>query len=258
MKFFDSHTHTKFSADSDMDANEALSVAREQGIGLTFTEHIDFGYPGEKKFLFDPEEYWHEYEKLRGDDLMLGVEMGLEPGKSDMSKSFIARVPFDEVIGSIHLIDGKDIYEPNCYEGWSQHDMYVHYLKLMAAMVRENPYIDTLAHIDYIARYAPYDEPNLAYADYAEEIDDVIKALLETDTAMEINTRRFDDGLAMKELVPIYARYRELGGRFVTIGSDAHRTSAIGAYFDLAREMAKECGLTVVTFRERKRELCDE
>ena len=52
-------------------------------------------------------------------------------------------------------------------------------------------------------------------------------------------------------------KYRELGGRFVTLGSDAHRVSAVGNYFARAVDFVRELGLTVVTFRERKLELLE-
>ncbi|MBF1686338.1 MAG: histidinol-phosphatase, partial [Selenomonas sp.] len=47
--FFDSHIHTSFSADSEMRAEEALARAEEQGIGLVFTEHLDYDYPSAGK-----------------------------------------------------------------------------------------------------------------------------------------------------------------------------------------------------------------
>ena len=61
--FFDSHIHTSFSADSEMRAEEALARAEEQGIGLVFTEHLDYDYPsaGKEQFIFDPEAYWTTY-----------------------------------------------------------------------------------------------------------------------------------------------------------------------------------------------------
>ena len=249
----DSHLHTEFSADSEMKAADALRAAGAQGIGLVFTEHADFSYPGEKDFVFSPEDYWAAYEPLRGGNLSLGVEIGMVPGETELAQSFIARAPFDEVIGSIHLIDGDDIYEQKLYEGKAQRDVYLRYFTLMEEMVRANPYIDTLAHLDYISRYAPYDCPGIHYDEYGEAIEAVLRAAVETETAVEINTRRFGDRLAMKELVPIFKRYAELGGRFVTVGSDAHRASAVGAYLPLAMDLAAACGLTVVTFRERKR-----
>ncbi len=250
---FDSHIHTEFSADSEMKARDALARAEALGIGLVFTEHIDFSYQGKLSFIFSPEEYWAAYEPLRGERLSLGVELGMVPGELDMAKEFLARAPFDEVIGSIHLIDGGDIYEPSTYEGKTQTEVYRRYFTLMRDMVRQNPYIDTLAHIDYIARYAPYGQPGIVYADWQEEIDEVLRALIETDTAIEINTRRFDDRLAMKELAPIYRRYAELGGQYVTIGSDAHRSENVGAYLALAAQMAEAYDLSAVTFCGRKR-----
>ena len=250
---FDSHVHTEVSADSEMKARDALAAAEAQGIGLVFTEHIDFSYQGEKEFIFSPEEYWAAYEPLRGERLSLGVELGMVPGELEMAKEFLARAPFDEVIGSIHLIDGGDIYEPSTYEGKTQQEIYLRYFTLMRDMVRQNPYIDTLAHIDYIARYAPYERPDISYEVWHDAIDEVLRAVVETETALEINTRRFGDRLAMKELAPIYRRYAELGGRDVTLGSDAHKKETVGAHLALAAQMAEAYGLQTVTFHERKR-----
>ena len=250
---FDSHLHTEVSADSEMKARDALAAAEAQGIGLVFTEHIDFSYQGKLNFIFSPEEYWDAYEPLRGNRLSLGVELGMVPGELDMAKAFLARAPFDEVIGSIHLIDGGDIYEPSTYEGKTQEEVYLRYFALMRDMVRQNPYIDTLAHIDYIARYAPYERPDISYAVWHDAIDEVLRAAIDTDTALEINTRRFGDRLAMKELAPIYRRYAEMGGHDVTLGSDAHKKETVGAYLGLAAQMAEAYGLRTVTFHERKR-----
>lgn len=250
--FFDSHLHTRFSADSEMTAPEALTAANKLGLGLVFTEHIDFSYPGDLDFVFSPEEYWAVYEPLRGDHLRLGVELGLAPGETEKAQQFLSRAPFDEVIGSIHLVDGRDLYEPSGYEGREQKEMYASYLRLMAKMVRENPYIDVLGHIDYIVRYAPYERSELCYEDYPQEVDEVFRALIETDTVLEINTRRFNDAGAVKNLRVLYQRYQKMGGEYITVGSDAHQPDAIGVHFSVARQMAATCGLTPVTFRARR------
>ena len=81
----------------------------------------------------------------------------------------------------------------------------------------------------------------------------MLRVVIETDTALEINTRRFGDRLAMKELAPIYRRYAEMGGRDVTLGSDAHKKETVGAHLALAAQMAEAYGLRTVTFHERKR-----
>ena len=254
---FDSHMHTKYSADSEMTLQEALEAAEKQGCGAVFTEHIDYDYPSDKlDFTFSAEDYWKEYEPYRGDSLRLGVELGMTPGIAQRNKEFVDRAPFDEVIGSIHIVDGKDIYEPEAYEGRTQDEMYARYFCLMENLLKDNAYVDVLGHVDYICRYAPYTEPGLSYARWEEGIDRVLKAVLETDTVLELNTRRFGDTLAIKQLVAIYRRYYELGGRYITIGSDAHKAEAIGAYFAQALDFAAACGLQPVTFVERKMEIC--
>ena len=66
---FDTHLHTKFSADSDMLLTDAIQSAEKQNIGLVVTEHLDFDYPGEDLFKFDPIKYMNEYLPYRSDKL---------------------------------------------------------------------------------------------------------------------------------------------------------------------------------------------
>lgn len=254
---FDSHIHTEVSADSEMKAAKALARAEEIGVGLVFTEHEDMDFPGEKNFTFCPDAYWEKYESLRGGSLRLGVELGMQAGLAEKNHAFVKSVPFDQVVGSIHTLEGYDLYYPDIYHKQGKEELYRLYLTTMAGCIRSHgAFIDILAHIDYIARYAVYSDPEISYAAYAEFIDDVLRALVETDTVLELNTRRFSRRRAMKELVPIFARYRDLGGREVTLGSDAHTADAIGASFAEAGDMAAALGLAVVTFCERKKEYC--
>ena len=253
---FDSHSHTEFSADSSMTAIEAMDAAEALGLGLVITEHLDIGFPGEKPFDFEPEEYFAKYAKLRGEKLALGVEVGLTESNFEDNLAFIARGSFDLVIGSLHVLNGRDLYYPETYAGLEKEAVYRRYLTNMAALVREHRYIDVLGHIDYIARYAPYADGELDYPTYAVEIDDVFAAALETDTVPELNTRRLGSDRALDSLAMIYRRYRELGGKFVTLGSDAHQKKAVGANFDRAKKIAADAGLKIVTFVGRQMKEC--
>ena len=252
---FDSHVHTKFSADSEMLAQEALKSAEQIGLGLVFTEHLDLE-SSPVDFTFDPEAYWQEYSSLRGENLRLGVEIGMREKTLEGSRAFVERVPFDQVTGAIHFMDDLDLYYPDFYQDKEKETAYRRYFQDMAENLHTHSFVDVLAHIDYVARYAPYDNPELDYGSFRQEIDEVLKTVIETDTVLELNTRRLGDSLALKELVPIYARYKELGGRFITLGSDAHKHEDIGAHFGAAREMAAALGLTVVTFCERQMDIC--
>lgn len=250
---YDCHTHTEFSADGKQTGRGALRAAQRLGLGLVFTEHVDFNITGEPFFYFEPEEYWCAYERLRGQELRLGVELGLTPSLHDHSAKFLARVPFDQVIGSVHFLDGVDIWSPCCYQGRSQDKVFSRYFTAMAELIREyGDLIDVLGHIDYISRYARYKEPGITYGRWPELIDGVLTALIETDTVLELNTRLLHLTPRLKDLVTVHKRYRELGGRYITFGSDAHETQWIGADFALAEQLASECRLTPVTFRGRK------
>lgn len=251
---FDSHIHTKFSADSKMAATDALARAKSLNLGVVFTEHFDFGVTNEDgEFTFDPAAYMREYKNLRGANCRLGVEVGLRKSARAVNEKFLARADFDFVIGSIHLVDDFDIYYPEFYADKSKSVAYEKYFGQMAAEV-EVANFDALGHIDYICRAAPYDNPEIDYPTFAAQIDAVLKILVEREKILELNTRRFDNARAVRELVPVYRKYRELGGQFVTIGSDAHRVSAVGNYFNRALEFVRELNLTPVTFRERRLE----
>ena len=258
--YFDSHVHTEFSADSEMKAADALREAAKQGLGLVFTEHLDYDYPsaGTEEFIFDPEAYRAKYEPLRADGtLSLGVEMGMMASAREKNAAFVRRVPFDFVLASIHFLDVKDLYYPETFEGREKGEMYHEYFTVMRDEIYAHPFINALAHIDYIARNAPFDNPEISYGVFSEDIDAVLRALVEMDTAIEINTRRLSVPRGIKELAPVYRRYHELGGRYVTIGSDAHVPQGIGRCYNRARELARAFDLQIVTFRERKMRLCE-
>lgn len=255
---FDSHSHTEFSGDSEMKAKDALAAAERLGIGLVFTEHLDLDYPGDTDFTFDPDVYWNTYEPLRSDRLRLGVEVGMQASTCERSRAFVERVPFDLVIGAAHMVDGKDLYYQESYGRASKDVFYRNYYRTMAENVRRHDFIDVLAHIDYIARYAPYDNPEVEYGRFREDIDEVLRAVIETGTVLELNTRRLGSKRGMKELVSIFFRYRELGGRQITLGSDAHTAHAVGAHFDAAWDFAEACRLQVVTFAGRQLESCQK
>ena len=252
---FDSHMHTKYSADSEMSPYDAIRRAEELGSGIVFTEHFDYALPGSIDFTFDPDAYFDEYRALRSERVRLGVEVGLRKSARLANDAFIKRAPFDLVIGSIHLADDLDIYYSEYYVGKDKREAYRRYFDAMIAESAVADY-DILGHIDYICRAAPYDDPEIDYASFRDQIDRVLKIVVDREKVLELNTRRLNSRRALKELVPIYSRYRELGGRYISIGSDAHKVEAVGNYFDAAIDFARALDLTVVTFVERRLEIC--
>lgn len=251
---FDSHMHTKFSADSQMLAADAINRAASLNLGVVFTEHFDYGLElNGREFAFDAAQYMSEYKNLRGKNCRLGVEVGLRKFARAANEKFIAAADFDLIIGSIHLVDDLDIYYPEFYADKDKATAYRKYFQQMAVEAAACDY-DVLGHIDYICRAAPYDNPEIDYATFREEIDEVLQIVVDREKVLELNTRRFGSDRAIRELVPVYKKYRAIGGRYVTIGSDAHRVDAIGNYFARALDFVDELDLTPVTFCGRNLE----
>jgi histidinol-phosphatase (PHP family) len=62
---------------------------------------------------------------------------------------------------------------------------------------------------------------------------------------LELKTRRLNQNTAVDALKPVYKRYKDFGGKFITIGSDAHVVGAVGANFDVALKFAEELNLKI-------------
>ncbi len=251
---FDTHIHTTYSTDSNMNIETAITRATALGRGITITEHMDLAYPEPEAFVFDVKAYLAEYAKYRNDQVLLGIEVGMRPDCLEENRRIVKEHAFDYVIGSIHVVDNVDIYHSSFYDTRPKREVYNRYFDAMLLCLKNYDFIDSLGHIDYIARYAQYSDPDIHYHEFADRIDEVVKAVAERGKALEINTRRLTNKAAVEQLLPIYKRFAEVGGKLVTIGSDAHKPEEIGRGLAVAQEMAEACRLKVVYFKQRKPE----
>lgn len=247
---FDTHIHTRFSTDSNMQIEDALLKARQSGIGLTLTEHMDLAYPGEPEaFVFNAEDYFAAYESFRSPSVLLGVELGMRVDCLEDNRRLVAKYPFDYIIGSIHVVDDMDIYCAEFYQGRTKQAVYNQYLDAMITCMEQYDFIHSLGHIDYIARYARFSDTEVYYHEFQDRLDRVLTLAAAGDKAIEINTRRLDSNERIAAVLPIYRRFAELGGKLVTIGSDAHQAADVGRRLDTGMEIAAICGLQPVRFQ---------
>lgn len=249
---FDSHMHTRFSTDSKMKIDEAVARAGELGIGIIITEHMDIAYPEPAAFIFDVETYFKEYRKYRNDKVLLGIEIGMRSDCLEENCRLVEEYPFDYVIGSVHVIENIDLYTAEFYQGRTKEEVYQQYFKAMKECVACYDGIHSLGHIDYIARYARFTDPEIYYDEFRECIDEVLAIVADKGKALEINTRRLGNRAAVENIMPIYRRFFELGGRMVTIGSDAHYAKDVGRDLKAGLEIAERSNLKVVNFKEGK------
>jgi histidinol-phosphatase (PHP family) len=260
---FDSHVHSAASPDSQMPPEVAINLLHKRGLGIIFTEHCDFVTQNDGRdfsaadipriagdFLVDFEQYEREYRPLRSKSVLLGLEFTLSAAFLPLNTKTAAG-DYDFILGAVHTVEGLDLYHDACKQEPRQllHD----YLVYAEKMVRLNTFFDSLAHIDYICRYAPGMERIFAYESFPHEFDALLRTLADQGRALEINTARLNKRTAQQALFPIYKRFAALGGRFVTIGSDAHEPHMLGRNFDEGFDIAREAGLRVVNFVGRKK-----
>ena len=253
----DFHTHTTFSTDGTQALEEMAKSAFEKGLKtICFTEHNDFDYP-DGEFLLDTEAYRNELFRVRDEfsgkiEILFGVELGLMKHLGERLRKYAGEWDFDFVIGSTHLIDGKDPYFPEYFSELGQKNGILRYFESIIENIGAFSDFDVCGHIDYAVRYSP--EKSYNPVDYREVIDEILRKILSAGKGIEINTAGLRKGLSHANPHPfILKRYRELGGEIITVGSDAHNAVDIAADFDAAESFLKDAGFEYYTvFRQRK------
>lgn len=252
----DTHIHTDFSTDSKMTIEEAMTSAKTKKLGLTLTEHYDLDY-SEEGFRCDIPEYFKAYEKYRSPELLLGIEIGLAPSTLAENEKVAKENPFDYVLGSIHGVNGRDIFQQYIYDDIPEILFYQQYYEYMLKCVQVYDQFDSLAHIDYIHRYVQFEDKEIRLNPYKDIIAEVITTLINKGKAIEINTRRLVNPASLQALLEVYKLYKDLGGQYVTIGSDSHTADAIGVNFKEAFYITQTLNLKPVYFKERQMQYCN-
>lgn len=229
----DAHLHTDLSPDSDVPIDVFAEQALERGISeLAITDHVDFE-PGAPAYSFTTFEQRERVVReaaerwaARGVAIRFGAELTYDRSWEDDIREHLARHAYDFTVGSWHDRT-ESPFSPSRVASWvagrSLADVVAPAFVEVEAAARSGLF-DTLGHLDVVKRYL---YPHLTAADLAaapELYEPILLALVESGTALEINT----SGLrhAVGETYPsaaVVARFRELGGRAVTVGSDAHR-----------------------------------
>lgn len=248
----DCHIHSSISSDSDTKMSLMIQSAIDKGIKLLcFTEHMDYDFPEQYdlSFIFDPEDYFLEINSNRinwGDsiELLNGIELGLKNQYSKNYDELLESYNWDFVIGSVHLINDTDPYYPEYWNNKTTYECVQTYFETVYEDIRYYNNFDALGHLDYILRY---NREGITFYDYSSHksiIDDILKYIIKHDIALEINSSGFKSSLAApnpgKALIE---RYSSLGGKLITIGSDAHSVEYIGYHFNKLNDILVHAGI---------------
>ena len=262
--------HSEYSGDIPKGKGSSVGELCENAIQKGFTEiaitdHYDMDgiYYGNfqkldidsvyRDILASREVYSDKLNILFGIEIGQAVHMPLEANR------LLSRYPFDYVIGSVHAVRGivdysflkiNEMTDDELMRIWYRH------LSEIKELIDWGNFC-TLAHITYPYRYMKFagrgellDLKNKS----REYFEDVLKAIIQKGISLEVNTSGLRQGLGTTmpgdELVRFY---RELGGELITIGSDAHNASDIGADIANTTEKLKNMGFNQITrYKNRK------
>ena len=114
--------------------------------------------------------------------------------------------------------------------------------------------IDALGHLDYVTRYGIEGNGEYVWTDFREIFEAVFRHLIARDICLEVNTAGFKAGLGRPNPgAEVLRFYRELGGRLITLGADAHEPGRIAYAFDRVGGLLKDCGFDeYMVFTDRK------
>ncbi len=233
--------------------------AEKHGISsLCPTEHVDL-LPSDPRFA----NYSHEaaVERLRklhsqdhrGIALGLVVQISYRVEAEEQIRQFIADNPLDLVIGSVHNISGLFVREwlaSTQKPGLPARERFQPYFDLLQHMAHSGMF-QILGHLDYVKRYESELRSEQLFELFRDELAEIIKTQMAHGGIIELNIsglRHF-----CRETYPsaqILTLYHDMGGRVVTLGSDAHARSHLDLPLSIGAEIAESIGLRYVDWHD--------
>jgi histidinol-phosphatase (PHP family) len=255
----DAHLHTELSPDSDVHIDIYAAAAVERGIAeLAITDHVDFE-PGAPAFGYasfsDRERMVRQAAERwapQGVAIRFGVELTYDRSWEADIRDHLARHAYDFTIGSVHDRVNSP-YSPGNVQRWvegrSLAEVVAPSFDEVEAAARSGLF-DALGHLDVVKRYLHPFVTKETLAEAPELYEPILRALVESGTALEINTSGLRHPVSETyPPAPIVSWFRELGGRAITIGSDAHRARHFGWALADGYRCAIESGYSALTFR---------
>ncbi len=262
IKIVDMHTHTLNSPDGNHTAEYMASAAEKNGIyALAFTDHCEVDYFYKEDYDKYSEKSFTDISKVKKDfegrlNVLCGVELGQPHYDKELAEKIINMHNYDIVIGSIHNLRNMEDF---CYWDYGKTDIEAALNEYYDENINMASFgkVDTIAHITYPFRYI---FNSLGYVEdikkYKKKTDELFKICAEKDIALEINMGGLNYPIKMSSPdFDTVKRFKELGGKLITVGSDSHYAERIGKGIDKAYEIAREAGFkSVAIFKNRKPE----
>ncbi|MGN0571699.1 MAG: histidinol-phosphatase HisJ family protein [Candidatus Fimenecus sp.] len=256
----DLHVHTDNSPDGNHSPMFICERAEFDGMrAIALTDHCEVDVYKAERYDKRVRQAYFEASKaqsaFRGKVLVLrGVELGQPHYDVKTADAILSARAYDVVIGSVHNLRGReDFYFTDSFTPQEVHALLTEYFDELLNLLAWGNF-DVLAHLTYPLRYF-YAKSGISVNldEYKTQIDEILKRIAETGKALEINTAglRQPIGKLSPELETV-KRFRELGGEFVTYGSDAHYAEDVGKGMQEAYDAMLAAGFTELTMFQQR------
>jgi len=235
----------------------ACRKAAKTGLEIGFSDHYDLVPDDPCTNYFRADAFWSELTSSREtyrDRLMIraGIEIGEAHLYPNEVQEMLASRPWDYVLGSLHWVGKESVFDPGYFQRRSEDEAYRSYFHALLDLARNGEF-DILAHMDVVKRlgfsyYNSY-EPQR----YEDDIRAVLATLADRGLGLEINTKTLRTHVRDFSPSPLIIQwFREEGGQWITLGSDSHQASTIGAGVQQASSVAEVSGFDgIASYHQR-------
>lgn len=255
-RIMDMHVHSDNSPDGQHSPMYICEQAVDKGLrAIAFTDHCEID-----KFFshrYNSMVFHSYFECLKARTafegqllVLLGIEIAQPLSDKALSEKIIKNHNYDIILGSIHTPKGFDCDVKEIpYDEIDVYQFMKNYFLELTELANWDG-CDVMTHITCpMRRIQGKFNIDFDYSKISKETDELLKAIIENKKSLEINS----SGLRqmMSRPMPdenILKRYKELGGKYITIGSDAHSAQDVGAGVHTCMEIAKKHGFEKINF----------
>lgn len=265
INIFDSHTHSENSFDGDHSVTFMCERAIEKGIsGICVSDHCELRDYEKDRYevrivqsVFDTKKARDIFKGRLA--IMAGIELSDVLFDLSLTQHVLDQFPFDSVLVSQHNTEqGDDIYYSNFKEWTSEElDEYLTWYFTYLLKVAKSAKFDVIAHLTYPLRYITGTHKiSVNMQRYYDIIEEILRTIAQTGRALEINTSGLRQPLGETlPSMPYVKRFKELGGEYITLGSDAHDADSLGCGIDAGMQMLLDAGFSYFTFYKQRQPL---
>lgn len=269
-KLIDCHTHTEYSVDSDADIIQMIERASQLGLAAyAVTDHCECNRWYGKEHYPDAETYCYfdfgkSYEAsisrltelkkaYEGKiNLICGTELGQAEQDTEVAEIVINDPRVDFIIGSMHQLPETEDFAFINYTEYTSDEiqkLLERYFLEVHKLCKWGKF-DVLGHLTYTLRYI---EGEYGFKPDTNRYDEIIaesfRLIIANGKGIEINT----SGLRQKygktfPDIKYVSLYKDLGGKILSLGSDAHCVEDLGKGIADGAKIAYEAGFRKIAW----------